>query len=156
MVRFFFRRRWFFLLPLLILAGGSGFYFFQPLPLPDLPQEAVQVDVSSSRLRPYEIQNETYILIPGTPQWAGLKKLLSGVTVHRCFQTLSGSTSTDGTGGLVLNFYGRDDQANLIWDITVTASSHLRIGDRVYHLGWWGNQSGQQLADQLAQMLTES
>lgn len=53
----------------------------------------------------------------------------------------------------MLNFYGRDGENNLLWEITVTAGRHLRMGDRMYHLGWWDNLAGQDLAEALAQRL---
>lgn len=141
------------LLLLLLLAGFTGVYFLWPLHVPPLPEEAVRIEISSIRLQPYEIEQETYTLSPGSDQWAQLEELLSQVTVHRCFQTLSGSTSTGDTGGRVLNFYGRDGENNLLWEITVTAGSHLRMEDRMYHLGWWDNLAGQALAEALAQRL---
>ena len=144
------------LLLLLLLAGFAGFYFLQPLSLPPLPEEAVRIDVSSTRLQPYEMEQEAYALSPDSRQWAQLEELLSQVTVHRCVQTLSGSTSTGDTGGRVLYFYGRDGENNLLWELTVTGGSHLRMGDRVYHLGWWDNLAGQELAEALAQLLEES
>lgn len=156
MTRFSLRPGRLVLLLLLLLAGVAGFYFLQPLPLPPLPEEAVRIDVSSSRLRPYQITNESYPIDPGSHQWAQLEELLSQVTVHRCVQTLSGSTSTGDTGGRVLGFYGRDGENNLLWELTVTGGSHLRMGDRVYHLGWWDNLAGQELAEALAQLLEES
>ena len=122
---------------------------------PPLPEEAVRVDVSCSRLQPYEIEQETYTLSPDSDQWAQLEELLSQIIVHRCVQTLSGSTSTGDTGGRVLNFYGRDGENNLLWEITVTGGSHLRMGDQMYHLGWWDDLAGQELAEGLAQILAE-
>ena len=38
---------------------------------------------------------------------------------------------------------------------TVTGGSHLRIGDRMYHLGWWDDLAGQELAEALARILEE-
>lgn len=143
------------LLLLLIGAAAAGAWFLQPLHLPALPDGTVQIDVSSSRLQPYEIQQEEYQLTPDSPQWARLEELLSGVTCHRCFKTLSGSTSTGDTGGRVLSFYGRDGEQEIVWDVTITAGCHIRIGERIYHLGWWDEQSGQQLAEELARILKE-
>ena len=155
MSRFSFPLRRLLPLLLLLLMGAAGVYFFQPLSLPPLPEEAVRVDVSCSRLQPYEIEQETYTLSPDSDQWAQLEELLSQVIVHRCFQTLSGSTSTGDTGGRVLLFYGRDGENNLLWEITVTGGSHLRMGDQMYHLGWWDDLAGQELAEGLAQILAE-
>ena len=155
MSRFSFPLRRCLILLLLLLTGAAGFYFFQPLSLPPLPEEAVRVDVSCSRLQPYSMEDEAYTLSPGSPQWARIEELLSQVTVHRCVQTLSGSTSTGDTGGRVLLFYGRDGENNLLWEITVTGGSHLRMGDRVYHLGWWDDLAGRELAEGLAQILAE-
>lgn len=146
----------FVLLLLLLLAGFAGVYFLWPLHMPPLPEEVVRIEISSIRLQPYEIEEEAYTLSPDSQQWAQLEELLFQVTVHRCFQTLSGSTSTGGTGGRVLNFYGRDGENNLLWEITVTAGRHLRMGDRMYHLGWWDDLAGQELAETLAQRLEEA
>lgn len=156
MRRFFLTPQRLLLLFLLIVAGAAGIYFFQPLSLPALPEETVQVEVSSSRLQPYDIQQEEYILTPDSPQWLQMEEIFSSLTFHRCVQTLSGSTSTGGTGGRVLNFYGRNAEHDLLWDVTITASCHLRVGDLVYHLGWWGDEQGQQLANGLAQILEGS
>lgn len=141
------------LLLLLLLAGFAGGYFLWPLHVPPLPEEVVRIEISSIRLQPYEIEQETYTFSPDSDQWAQLEELLSQVTIHRCFQTLSGSTATGDTGGRVLNFYGRDGENNILWEITVTAGRHLRMGDRMYHLGWWDNLAGQELAEALAQRL---
>lgn len=84
------------LLLLLLLAGFAGVYFLWPLHMSPLPEEVVRIEISSSRLQPYEIEQETYTLSPGSDQWAQLEELLSQVTVHRCFQTLSGSTRYGG------------------------------------------------------------
>ena len=141
------------LLLLLFLAGFAGVYLLWPIHVPPLPEEVVRIEISSSCLRPYEIEQEAYTPSPDSDQWAQLEELLSQVTVHRCLQTLSGSTSTGDTGGRVLNFYGRDGENNLLWEITITAGSHLRMGDRMYHLGWWDDLAGQELAEALAQRL---
>lgn len=144
------------LLLLLFLASFAGVYLLWPIHVPPLPEKVVRIEISSSCLRPYEIEQETYTLSPDSDQWAQLEELLSQVTVHRCFQTLSGSTATGDTGGRVLNFYGRDGENNILWEITVTAGRHLRMGDQVYHLGWWDDLAGQDLAETLAQRLEEA
>ena len=147
------RRRLVLLLLLLLAAGLAGFWFFAPLPLPSLPEETVQVDIAGSHLRPNGISQETWSLSPRSSQWAQVEACLSGVTCRRCFHTLWGSASMEGTGGQVLSFYGRDRENNILWEMTLTAGSHLRIGGRVYRLG---RQDGRALADGLAQILEEA
>ena len=140
------------------VLAGIGVYC-RPLSFPDLTHIETPIQVTCIQVLPSAIndhssipqqQTTQFTIEPDFPEMTGLTETLSRYHYHRCFQTLSKTTAIEDTGDDSFFISSTDPD---ILDLDILSCRHIWLGDRVYHIGWFGDGQGQQLGAELAQML---
>lgn len=140
------------------LLAGIGVYC-RPLSFPDLTHIGAPIQVTCIQALPPVIKDQIavpqqqttqFTIEPDSPEMTELTETLSRYHYHRCFQTLSKTTTIEDIGDNSFFISSTDPD---ILDLDILSCRHIWLGDRVYHIGWFGDGQGQQLGTELAQIL---
>lgn len=89
-----------------------------------------------------------YEFAPDSQQFAQIEQILSGYTYHRSLRSFSSDTTVNGNdAGYWLFLYCGKGR------ILCSGTGEIVVNDRVYRMGYWGNQKAFSLMEELSAVL---
>ena len=131
--------------------------YFRPLPFPDLFYEAdsdafsvtktdILIEHGSSNMI-----STVYSIQKGSPEAAAIQDILDRYSYRRSLKSLFRGNSLSGNeAGYWLHFWG----PNI--DLDSGGTGEIRMGDRVYRMGWFGNKQNLAFMGEISAVLAEA
>jgi len=129
-------------------------FFMWPLPLSKITDENTQMDVYLTDVvlkngSPI-IDTTTYRFQPSSAESKKIRTILKKYSYHRSLRTFfSDSTLSGCDAGYFIAIYFADNE------ITSGGTSEIRVNNRVYRIGYWGNKKAISMVKELYDVLKD-